>query len=216
MAEKLKKKHCWGKARVTMSDGFIEIKERKLLATIGMLTMLAWPIGLFILLMIGQTYSGGIDSELMVVIGVVLSIPVLATLAIYRLPRAVRLYPEEQLAQQCRMLFGASLFNRWHDLSQGPPSVERSHIIVKTTDEEGGSGAVALLGCLFALIGPLGLLLSLALQQKREVRERVYVLTHDGAGLPLAVLEKRREIDRVIALYEAALVKAPSDLASGY
>ena len=196
-----------------MGQGYIEVKERKLLATLGALFMLAWPVGTFLLLLIAMVTTNGFVLEALIVLGVVLSVPALMAVAFYRLPRALRLYPEEQVAHRFRALFHVALFNRWDDLSGLQPRLQRTTIVEREAGEQAGGGE-ALLGCVFALLGPVGLLLSLGLQKKREVRRPASALVCDGMDGPLLLAQDRKTVARVAELYQAIAGVGPSDLTS--
>ncbi|MEM9111219.1 MAG: hypothetical protein AAGC72_14470 [Planctomycetota bacterium] len=213
MARKLKKTHCWKKTRVVMGPGYVEVRERKLWATVGLVFMLAWPIGLISVIMAASS-SAGIDREMLIILAVVLSIPALVALALYRLPRVLRLYPEEKVAQRYRAVFQTALFSRWEDLSDEGVQVHKDYFVEQQADESGGQ---ALLGCVFALMGPVGLLLALGTQKKREVRTPVYTIRCRQALVPLLVVENRKVAQRAVELYEALADTGPSsDLTSSY
>lgn len=175
--------------------------------------MLVWPLGVFALLLFASSYAGGIDSSTLVVLSIVLSIPALTAAAFYRFPRVLRLYVQEQLAHQYRAVFRLPILSRWEDLSDTDLEVRRDNVIERKADDQAGGGD-ALLGCLFAFMGPIGLLLALGLQKKREVRIPVYVLYGGRKNTPLLIVEKRKDADRVAELYQALSVTGPSDLIS--
>lgn len=197
-----------------MGDGYIEVREAKLLATVGLVFMLTWPAALFVLLWYAGSHAGGIDRSTLTVLGFVLSIPAVAAICFYRLPRVVRLYPQERLAHAFRGVFDKACFSRWHDLGDAKPRVRRAYIIESAGTEELSGGAAAV-GCLLALMGPIGLLLSLGMQKKREVRKPVYVLQCVNVKGPLLVIEKRTIPHRVVDLYQAIASPEESDLVSG-
>lgn len=196
-----------------MGEGFVEVRERKLLATIGTAFMLAWPIGVFMLLWFASSSAGGIDTVTVIVLSVVLSIPALASTALYRFPRVLRLYVQEQLAHRYRAVYQLAVFSWWEDLSTTDLEVRREYVVEREADDKAG-GSVVLLGCVFALLGPIGLLLSLGLQKKRDVRKPVYALRCGRHSPPLLILEKRKEVERVAELFQALPVTGPSDLVS--
>lgn len=195
-----------------MGQGFVEVRERKLLATVGLVLMLAWPVGLFVMLYAASSSAGGIDRETLIILAVVLSIPAAVAAALYRLPRVLRLYAHEQVAHRYRALFQTALLSRWEDLSEAGVEVDKDYIVEQRADESGGQ---ALLGCVFALMGPIGLLLALGMQKKREVRTPVYTIRHRRSSAPLLIVEDRKVAKRAVELYEALLSTGPSDLISG-
>ncbi|MGB0768750.1 MAG: hypothetical protein ACPGYV_13700, partial [Phycisphaeraceae bacterium] len=199
--------------RIELSDGFVEARERKRLQTLGATVGLG--IGLLLGLMFVISLAGPIDPASLVAAGILTLIPIVLTVAMYRPPRALRLYPAERLARRYRKVLFWPVASKWIDLSAGGVSTRRETVVSKeSTDREGG--AVALLGCLFALLGPLGLLLSLGmLREKREVRLPVFAIASEGARVPLAVFDRRAEADRVVSLYEALFEDASDgDIAS--
>lgn len=65
------------------------------------------------------------------------------------------------------------------------------------------------------MLGPIGLLLSLSMQKRREVRKPVYVLQCTNVKGPLLVIDKRAIPHRVVDLYQAIASPEGSDLVSG-
>ena len=215
MANKLNKKQCWKKVRIQMGEGFIEVAERKVLATIGMALLFLWYFGTYALLLLGMTMSGGLDITVLLVMGIVQGIPLVLAMCFYRPPRVLRLFPEERIAQVYRTFLGIKMGSRWEDLSGGAVVTRRILVNVRqATDREGGGAAA--LGCFFALLGPIGILLSFfLLREKREIREPAYAVTAAGVHSHLALLLRQSEADHIVSLYEAVQFNSASDLLSG-
>ena len=128
-----------------------------------------------------------------------LSIPVLATLILYRPPRMIRVYPGEAVAQTSRGLFGKPFWVRWHDLSQSSLKVERTRVI---TGQSASGGAVAV-GCLLSLLGPLGLIAMLAFglaSGKKEYATAFALIDDQRPARPLAVFLKRSDAQKLATI----------------
>ncbi len=197
MAKPLPKKHAWDKVRFRSGPNYFEASERKLVENIAAVLLIFGPIAGFLWFYIAT--RGTIDSLGVAMVGVVLSIPVLATLILYRPPRVIRVYPDEAVAQTSRGLFGKQLWVRWHDLSRSLLKVERTRVI---TGQSASGGAVAV-GCLLSLLGPLGLIAMLAsglASGKKEYATAFALIDDRRPARPLAVFLKRSDAQKLVTI----------------
>ena len=173
--------------------------------------MLVGPVVFFFVVYFGA-FGQSVPQDL-IVVACVMAVPILTTLIVYRPPRVVWFYPNEQVAQRSCRLFRFYLFSRWIDLGGGVPVVRQVRVISKESRSDGGTVAI---GCLLMLLGPLGLLLSLGFANSgRQQRVRAYAIKQsETSKRKIAILMKKADAERVVELYEAVCSETPSDLLS--
>lgn len=211
MARQIKEKQCWAKVRIQLDDGVITVSERKLPASLFAGLLLVGPV-VFFFVVYFAAFGQSVPQDL-IVVACVMAVPMLATLIIYRPPRVIRFYPNEQVAQRGRKLFHYHFATKWIDLNVGPPEVRQIRVLSKESRTDGGAVAV---GCFLMILGPLGMLLSLSLSGSgRQQRVRAYAIRKAGeSNFTIAVLMKQADAQKIVALYEAVSEDSPSDLIS--
>lgn len=176
-------KHVWTYCRYSERNGFIQISEHRQGQVVFLLCLtILVPCGL------GWTYYRQYGYFDTVPAAICLFIAIfLATMSLryFQLPRAIRLYPKEKLAQSSCLFLFLRVQRRWHDLAATPLvfveiAFESDEEQPQSNDEEpasSGGGLISLLVGYFDPIGPLVGFWKLAKQPKPIVT---------GAGLRLS------------------------------
>lgn len=199
MSRQLKKADCWKKPRIRLGEGLIEVSEKRRVATFFVALFVVLMLGLFGLVLLGMLLDGQFDLGGLMVVGIVMAIPVVMLLAIYRPPRVLRLFPDERLAQRYHRFIGFKFKHQWYDLSEAAINIE----LRQGKGDAQLTGFGAALGCLLMFAGPLSLLVSLLGPKKYETLS-LYCLTHASAGRrPIAVFANRSTPARLADLYQS-------------
>lgn len=203
MAKKLQLNRCWKHVRITIGEGYLEVREHKpnqtLVATLVMSLGLLFGAMLIASVDRSSDFAG-------VFAGVVLTVlPIAWVLVVYRIPRGLRFYPEQQSARNYRTIYGLILLSRWTNLRERQLEVQLCTVYSMEAADGKTKTAIALTG-LFAAIGILGTVLSLGVSNKLHERRRTaYAIQAGGSKKPLAIFLSREYADRAVYMYEAAL-----------
>lgn len=194
------KKHSWENVRLRIGPNYIEAREHKPGEFFAFLALTLGPV-------VGYAWFyfatlGSVDDFGRVLVAVILAIPVLATLILFRPPRVLRLYPEEKLAQTGRTLLSRTLFVKWHDLGDAGVRIDRTEVVFA---EESSGGIPA--GCLLSLLGPLGMVIALFVSNSRktERRKAAYALVQANRPTrPFALFLSKADPNKIVTLYDDA------------
>ena len=119
-------------------------------------------------------------SEIMFTGTVLMLLPIVWILVVYRLPRSLRLYPEQQTAKRYRTIYGLCLFSKWTNLRDRALVVQPCTIYSMEAPDGKTKTAIALTGVLHAT-GIIGTILSLGVSNElTENRTIAYAITTDA------------------------------------
>ena len=209
MAKQLKKKHLWLNVRIAEDASYIEARESKPAETGSLLFFLFGPIACFLLSALIPSRPNSILPDLLILLAVVGWLIGFAILCLYRPPRVLRLYPVEQVAHVSRQFFIIRFPGKWHDLAGSDLLVNKTPLIA--TQEQLSMTKIAFVILLF-LLGPIGMIIGLLSSRAldNKINLPTYALTCSGQnGLPLAVMIKRADCERIINYYKQAAHISP-------
>jgi len=190
-------KDVWLDLRIRNRGTFVEVYEHRPGDTTLFLIIVLVPGTLFLL---AYGLSVGIDG-----LGLLFALLIVAITAIiasvpYKLPRSIRLYPVEQLAETSYRLYAIRFLKRWTDMSTHDYAFHP--VGVMAYDEEESNPEVVI-GCLFAFVGPLGLAVAPIARRlfRKKVSSSAYALESDeSSARPLLVVKTEREVQRILYL----------------
>lgn len=203
MAKKLPLNRCWQHVRITVGEGYIEVREIKRIQTLVATVVIGFAMMMGYLLFF--VFSKSNLSELMFTGTVLTLVPIIWLLAVYRLPRGLRLYPEQQAAKRYRTIYGLCCFSKWTKLQDCFLVVKPVTVYSMQAPDGKTKTAIALTGVLHAT-GIIGTILSLGVTNELQERQETgYAVTIEGSNKPLALFTSREYPDRVIEMYGKAL-----------
>lgn len=202
MAKKHQLNRCWKHIRRSVGEGYIEARENKPNQTI--VATFVMGLGLMFGTMLVLSLNKSTNFESLFAAVVLTLLPIVWVLVVYRIPRGLRLYPEQLTAQRYRTLYGTKFFSKWFDLRDRKLVVQSVPVYSMEATDGKTKSAIALTG-LFAAMGVFGWLLSLGVSNELQERQRVaYAIVIEGNTEPLALFLSRHHAEQAVAMFEAA------------
>ena len=203
MAKKLQFNRCWKHIRTTVGEGYLEIIEHKPRQTFVASCVMA--LGVLFGLALISSLNRSADFAGIFAGTVLTALPIAWVLVVYRVPRGLRLYPEQQSARQYYSLYGIKFLSRWHDLNERSLEVQQRDVYSMEASDGKTKSAIALTG-LFAAMGIFGWLLSLGVSNELQQRVRTaHAICIKGKRAPLAYFLFIAHADEMVENYDAAL-----------